>query len=475
MAGAARLDVDSDVERVAQIARTVPGIDHFEVRGEVQDDRRYQVDRTGPRGIQRNRLAGVSIRVWSGGASAYAFCTDPTPEDLRALVDRATRSAVSGARRGAKTFAPALATRRASYAPTVNGHPMEASHDDVLDLTTRSLQAAEDAAPGARAVSNFGFQNRRLVRTDSQDSWIERETLHSTLFTHVTVRADGRFGEYLELEGGEKGIGDYGSPEAIGQEAARLALECTRAKLAPAGRQRVMLDPHLAGLLAHESFGHLTEYDVVAPGWSLLKDRRGERFAAESLSIVDAPTPPGSDRSGMVVPIDDEGEAGKTIRMLDKGVLSGYLHQRDSAPIEGETITGNARALDIRFQPMVRMRNTWMEPGQLSFDEALELLGDGLYLCGGRGGAPHSDGSYMFMSRRAYRVVGGEIQDPLVGPSIQGNVLDILPRVEGLTKDVRMFTNTFGGCGKFDQYYLHVSLGGPCIVADGMLVGGQTA
>jgi hypothetical protein len=42
-----------------------------------------------------------------------------------------------------------------------------------------------------------------------------------------------------------------------------------------------------------------------------------------------------------------------------------------------------------------------------------------------------------------------------------------------LTKDFGMFSNNFGGCGKWDQVNLHVGFGGPHILAADILVGGH--
>lgn len=469
-------EVGAWVDRLRSLASKAAGLDGFEVRGEVREDRKYVMDGRDVKAVRRSRLGGVSLRAWASGASAYAFSTDPSPAAVDALVERTTRSALAGARQGARGFGAAIETRKATYRPSVKGHPGEASHEEVLALVRRSQEAALATAPGGKATSSFGFADRRVVRSDSAGSWVETASLQSTLFTQVVVREDGRFGEYLELAGGERGVGDYvgeAAPEHIGTEAARLARENSVAGPAPAGRHRVLTDHHLSGLLAHESFGHLTEFDLVAPGWSLLKGRRGERFASDAVSIVDAPVSPDGRRIGIRVPVDDEGTRGEAVRLLDRGELKAFLHVRGSAAPEGDVPTGNGRALDVRYPPIVRMRNTYFEPGESTFDEALEQLGDGLYLCGGRGGAPHSDGSFMFTSQRGYRVERGEIVAPVRGPSIYGNIFDFLGGIETLTSDFGIFTNYFGGCGKWDQSFLHVGVGGPHVLVREALVGGH--
>jgi TldD protein len=268
---------------------------------------------------------------------------------------------------------------------------------------------------------------------------------------------------------------DAGGPEALGRETARTAREALDAKPCPAGRSRVLTDPHLSGLLAHESFGHLTEYDLVASGWSVLKDRVGERLASELVTIRDSPVVPGSPLAGVRVPYDDEGVEGRDIDLLRKGVLHAWMHTRDSSSATGSAPTGNARALDARFAPIVRMRNTYFEPGEGTVDEAIELLDDGIYLIGGRGGSPRSDGSFMFTAKRGYVVKGGRIDHPIRSVSFHGNVLDCLKGVEFLTSDFAVHTTAFGGCGKWDQSFLHVGTGGPHVLVAEALVGGQAA
>jgi TldD protein len=478
MPGAPSADeLASWVDQLAARASREARLSAYEVRGELLGTRTLRLEGRGGSSTSHGRLDGVSLRGWSRDASAYAFSTDPTPDALDALVGRVARLAVANARRGAGGFGARLGARATATRVSVHGHPAHAGDDEPRELGERALAAAKLAAPSGRLTVMLGHHHRTLVAADSLGSSIATEQLHSTLLVQAIVRVDGRFGEAMALRGGERGLGDYetdGAPETIGTSAAEHALENAAARAAPAGRFRVMTDPHISGLLAHESFGHLTEYDLVAPGWSVLQGRLGAPLADERLTIIDAPVPPDARRNGVSVPVDDEGTRGDAVRLLDRGRLAAFLHQRDTAAADDARPTGNGRALDVRFPPIVRMRNTYFAPGDLSFDEALELLGTGYYLCGGRGGAPHSDGGFTFTSQRAYRVERGAIVEPLKGCSISGGVLDFMPRVEGLTRELDLFTNTFAGCGKWDQSFLHVGIGGPHIVASDVLIGGQS-
>jgi TldD protein len=124
------------------------------------------------------------------------------------------------------------------------------------------------------------------------------------------------------------------------------------------------------------------------------------------------------------------------------------MHKRSTAHAEGANPTGNGRAFSVRHPPIVRMRNTYFEAADHTLEEAIELLGDGVYLMDGRGGAPASDGTFTFTAARGYKVEDGEIVEPTRSTTISGHVLDFLDGSEALTENVEVTTTNFGGCGK---------------------------
>ena len=159
--------------------------------------------------------------------------------------------------------------------------------------------------------------------------------------------------------------------------------------------------------------------------------------------------------------------------MLDKGVLNHYLHNRGTAQRLGQRFTGNSRAVSFLYPPIVRMTNTYFLPGDLTEEEAIEKLGTGVYAIQAAGGQVAKDGSFVFMAPRGYWVEGGEVKYPLREVALSGNILDLLTRVEGATKDFELVSGYFGGCGKHEQLHLPVGVGGPKLIVDGVTFGGQ--
>src|SRR5207237_2595534 len=102
----------------------------------------------------------------------------------------------------------------------------------------------------------------------------------------------------------------------------------------------------------------------------------GKQFGQPHLNIVDGAAVPGLRGS---FKYDDEGAAAQKTDLIREGILVGRLHSRETAGKMGEAVTGNARALDYRFPPIVRMTNTYIEPGELNFEDLIADIDEGVY------------------------------------------------------------------------------------------------
>ena len=82
------------------------------------------------------------------------------------------------------------------------------------------------------------------------------------------------------------------------------AVELLNADRAPSGKVPVVLVAEMAGLIAHESFGHGLEADQVLRNRSFLSNMVGKRVASELVTIVDSSSYESAYGS---YPFDDEG------------------------------------------------------------------------------------------------------------------------------------------------------------------------
>lgn len=230
------------------------------------------------------------------------------------------------------------------------------------------------------------------------------------------------------------------------------------AKSVTAGVYPVILSPITAGVFAHESFGHKSEADFMLGDENMKKEwTLGKKVGADILSIYDS----GLESGSGYVPFDDEGTgAGKTY-LIKNGYLAGRLHSASTAADIGEDVTGNARAVDCNYEPIVRMTSTVIESGKTPIAELFARVKHGYYIKTCKHGSGMS--TFTIAPARAYEIVDGKIGDPVKIAVISGNVFSTLNLIDGLSDKVEIISSIFGGCGKNEQFPLSVSYGGPYV------------
>jgi len=224
------------------------------------------------------------------------------------------------------------------------------------------------------------------------------------------------------------------------------------------GKYPVVLSPDVAGVFAHESFGHKSESDFMIGDKTMMKEWEiGKKVGSDILSIVDDGNQPGSG----FVPFDDEGTKAEETYLIKNGILSGRLHSSVTAASLGESLTGNARAINFEYEPIVRMTSTYIKPGTKSFKEIIKNIDKGVYIESFNHGSGMS--TFTIAPKTAFMIRDGNIAEPVKISVVTGNVFETLNLIEDATKEYRLRSMIGGGCGKMEQYPLSVSFGGPFI------------
>ena len=165
---------------------------------------------------------------------------------------------------------------------------------------------------------------------------------------------------------------------------------------------------------------------------------------------------------------DDEGVASHKTLLINDGVVSGLMHNRETAQKFNVEPTGNARAEDFRVEPIIRMRCTYMSPRDQTLEELLEGVKSGYYFKSFRGGQASLDGTFQVGIQEGYEIIKGEIGAPVRNASISGNTLETLHKVNGVGRD---FFVDPGRCGKGQTAF--ICDGGPHIRLSEVVVGGS--
>lgn len=225
-----------------------------------------------------------------------------------------------------------------------------------------------------------------------------------------------------------------------------------------AGKYPVVLSPEAAGVFAHESFGHKSESDFMLSDESMRQEWQiGKQVGSPILSIAECGEYPGSG----YVPYDDEGTKARKNYLIQNGILAGRLHSGQTAAALEEGLTGNARAIDCTFEPIVRMTTTYIEPGDQTFEQLIAPIQKGYYIKTISHGSGMS--TFTIAPRLAYEIENGHLGKPTQISVITGSVFETLGLIDGLSNELTLLSFVTGGCGKMEQQGLPVGFGGPCV------------
>jgi TldD protein len=318
------------------------------------------------------------------------------------------------------------------------------------------------------SVIGYADSHQKTIFLSSLGSRIEQQRTDITLRLSAVAAEDGDV-QQAGLSLGSRG--DFNSMRHLHQEVeemARHAVELLSAPQVKGGEYTVVLDPVLAGVFVHEAFGHLSESDFVYEDDRLRQVMvLGKQFGAKELNIVDSAAVPGLRGS---YKYDDEGVPATKTYLIKEGRLVGRLHSRETAAKMGEKPTGNARAINYRYPPIVRMTNTYIEPGHASFDDIIADIKEGVYAKNWFGGTTSME-MFTFSAGEAYMIRHGKLAEALRPVVLTGNVFTTLNNIDAIAGDLDM--NQGGGCGKGGQMPLPVSNGSPHIRISQCLVGGS--
>lgn len=408
---------------------------------------------------------GGCVRALVRGGWGFASFNDLT--DLRARVEAAVTQARLAAGREPSQFAD-VAPVVADVEPVIGDDPTRVLLADKKRLLDEYNDIVWSTPSIATSSIRYGDMRRTITFANTQGSYIRQTRMDVTLGLTVMARRDGD----VQQAGFSKGaLNDFAFVRQQHDEIRETAQRAVAFLDAPAvagGEYTVVLDPVLAGVFVHEAFGHLSESDHIYEDERMREIMTlGRRFGGKHLNIVDGAAVPGLRGS---YAYDDEGTPAQRTGLVREGVLVGRLHSRETAAKMGEQPTGNARALDYRFPPIVRMTNTLIEPGDVPLDAMLAEIDDGLYVKNWYGGTTSME-MFTFSAGEAYRIRKGKVEELVRPVMLTGNLFTTLENLDAVGDDLDM--NQGGGCGKMGQMPLPVSNGSPHIRIRKCLIGSQ--
>ncbi len=460
-----------DRDRALTILRdAVAGADDGELFIERARSEALVLDDGRLRNASYSATQGFGLRAVAGEVTGYAHSTDISEAALRRAAETARLAVGAG---GGVLAAPPVAGRAPLYAAI---DPAEGVSFALRTQTLREIDAY------ARALDPRIVQVSATIASSLQEVAILRPEgglvtdirPMSRLNVSVIVESNSRRESGGTGGGGRIALAGLLEPshwQPLVQEALRIALVNLRAVPAPAGVIDVVLGPGWPGILLHEAIGHGLEGDFNRKKSSAFAGLMGSRVAAPGVTVIDDGTIP--DRRGSIS-VDDEGSAPGRNVLIEDGILTGYMQDRQNARLMGVAPTGNGRRESFAHVPMPRMTNTYMLAGDAEPAAILADLKDGIYAVGfGGGQVDITNGKFVFSCTEAYRVKNGLVGDPIRGATLIGDGPTALQKIRAIGNDMQLDPG-IGNCGKQGQW-VPVGVGQPTLMIGGLTVGGSAA
>ena len=444
------------------IAQTIPQVDYIDIRAGMSENTAILMKDGDVDEINTGMSLGARIRVLKNGAWGFAYTTDLSK--LNDITDTAIQ--LSNSLTGDVKLSESEVIR-----DKVKVDVKIPFNDISIEEKKEIMKDANDAASIDKVNSTtVSYSDGEINEIFMNSEGSQIQTITSKV--RMALNASATNGEIIQFGhgsiGGVKGyevIADT-DIEEFGRNIGEKAVRLLDAEAAPSGKFPVISDPELTGVLIHEALGHAVEGDLILQNDSILKDKMGEAIASDIVNIFDD----ASRKDGFgYYPYDVEGVKTKPNQLVKDGKLVSLLNSRETAAKLGMTSSGNARSI-ISDQPIVRMSNTYLQPGDSSFEELLEDIDDGIYLKGSRGGQVDTGkGIFQFNAAEGYLIKNGEIATPLRDVSLSGNILETLKNIDAIGDDFKL---SVGFCGK-DGQTAPVGDGGPHTRILNALVGGM--
>lgn len=308
---------------------------------------------------------------------------------------------------------------------------------DVLAHATRMLEAAKGVDP------------RVIVDGGTFDAIVEERTIYNSRGAKGVERSSGftYFMVAFARDGDDVGSFDYLfegthnvreiAAEEMGRRLGERVIGALGAKRAETFRGPVLMNPYTVQSLVADFVTSALNSNNVQKGMSRMAGKRGERVASDQLTVRDDGTIPGGLGSSS---FDREGMPHSPRSLIEAGVVSDYLYNTYTASKEERETTGHATG-NQRSVPAIGPSNLMIEPGERSRDELVAEIGRGVLVTRFSGWPQAVSGDFSGAVKGGFLIEKGEIVRPIKETLIAGNILELLTKISGVSREVEAVFN----------------------------------
>jgi TldD protein len=353
------------------------------------------------------------------------------------------------------------------------GKVIESDYAVRPEIPVQTLDLAQLLSEGERVGKLIQAKDSRIVNTNVSFNYEELSEIfvnrHKKLSQKIT-RGTGVC--FLALKDGELssqiwgGESKLGGAEHLTIDMAKMdkilsdGLKLLYAKRLEPGTYDCVFSPAMAGMFAHEAFGHGTETDMFLKKRAKGAEYLGKQVASPLVDMYDGPLLPNEAGSYF---FDNEGEPTATTQIIQKGMLQSGLTDLNSALKLKMKRTPNGRREDYSHKVYARMTNTYFGKGNSTIEEMIASIKSGYFVDHATNGMEDPKGwGIQLEALMAREIKDGKLTDNYFSPVIvTGYVPELLNSISMVGNEIEI--HGLGQCGKGYKEWVKVSDGGPAL------------
>lgn len=267
-----------------------------------------------------------------------------------------------------------------------SGHHTSYTDLSILDNNVVTIDNLKEIA---EAAENSALSYENITNSEgASSSYALVNTVLSTVSGFVGSFSKSTFANQVSVVAGKENemkvgydydvacnFNDLKSPELIGKEAAKRAIEQLNSRTIKIGKFPVIFEKRAAKALV-KSFASAINGNSIATNSSFLRNSLNSQIFSDRINIVDDPL---LLRGIASRPFDGEGITSKKNIFVKNGILQNWILDLYSAKKLNLKTTGNAtRASNAAVTPAAS--NFYIENGSISFDELIQEIKEGIYV-----------------------------------------------------------------------------------------------
>jgi len=415
---------------------------------------------------------GYCVRILAKGGIGFASSNRWTKEEARKIVEIAHEFAVSARRKNKITFASETGVEakwNVMQEKNIADVSPEKKISELMEVDKR-LTSDQIKVPSRILACSTILSEKYFV--NSEGSTISSFLPKISAFAFITIVENNKPEQAFKMFGGSGGweiFEKWKMADKLLHEAKVLQQLIKSGKTVQPGKMDLVCGPEVTGIASHESCGHPIEADRIL-GREMSQAGRsfiypggpywiGTRIGSDIVTIIDDPTLP---NSYGYYKYDDEGIKAGPRYLYKDGIINEFLHNRESAAKLGTRSNGSSRATNYNREAIVRMANTYLQPGDLTEEEVFEDVKRGIYMRSfTEWNIDDRRFNQRYVGREAYLIEKGELTHPVARPIIETSTKTWWSSVDAISKKIEYEAAT---CGKGDPMQgIPVDTGGPII------------